>query len=134
MIRTARLLLPKILLTSLVFAGLSACNMETSNDVYMKGLEIEGHAERNVCRLVFDSDAKAHVLDSGKVKDCLDKNKEALALYEKAKDMGQTGLDFQYKLEDAQARVKKLEEMYRMVKMIETEQTLEEVGAPASGA
>jgi hypothetical protein len=129
MIRTARLLLPKILLTTLVFAGLSACNMETSNDVYMKGLEIEGQAEREVCRLVYDTGAKAHVLNSGKVKDCLEKNKQALTLYEKAKDMGQSGLDLQYKLEDAQARVKKLEEMYRMVKMIETEQTLTEVGA-----
>ncbi len=130
MLRNARLLLPKILLTTLVFAGAFACEMETSNDVYMRGLEIEGDAERNVCRLVYDTSSDAHVLNSGKVKECLDRNTEALALYEKAHEMGQGGIDLQYKLEDARARVKKLESMYKMVKMMETDQTLEEVGAP----
>lgn len=129
-IRPVRLLLPKIVLSTLVLAGVSACNMETANDVYMRGLEVEGDAERNVCRLVFDTAAKAHVLNSGKIKDCLDRNREALDLYEKAGEMGQTGLDFEYKLEDARSRVKKLESMYRTVKMMETDATLEEIGAP----
>lgn len=128
--RPARLLLPKIVLSVLTLAGAAACGLETANDVYMRGLEVEGDAERNVCRLVFDSAAKAHVLNSGKIKDCLDRNREALDLYEKAGEMGQTGLDFQYKLEDARSRVKKLESMYRTVKMMETDRTLEEIGAP----
>lgn len=124
------MLLPKVLITTLMCAGLFACNTETANDVYMRGLEVEGDAERNVCKLVWDSNEKAHVLNSGKINDCLERNREALVLYEKAKEMGQTGLDFQHKLEDAQARVAKLESMYKVVKMMETDQTLEKVNAP----
>jgi hypothetical protein len=70
------------------------------------------------------------VLDSGKIKDCLDRNREALVLYEKAAEMGQTGLDFQYKLEDARARVKKLESMYKTVKMMEKDRMLDEIESP----
>jgi len=90
-VRASNHLLTKIMLCTLMLAGtlhLGACGMETANDVYMRGLEVEGDAERNVCRLVFDSAAKAHVLNSGKVKDCLDRNREALDLYEKAAEMG----------------------------------------------
>ena len=100
-----------------------------STDV--EGIVREGKALAAIHpRLVFDSAAKAHVLNSGKVKDCLDRNREALDLYEKAAEMGQTGLDFEYKLEDARARVKRLEGMYKTIKMMETDQTLEEIGAP----
>jgi hypothetical protein len=127
---THRSHLPAFVLSFAALLGAAACGMQTANDVYLEGLRVEGDAERNVCRLVFDEAAHAHVLDSGKVLDCLERNREALALYEKAADMGQTGLDFRYKLEDARSRVEKLEEMYRMVKLMEKDHTLEEVHAP----
>jgi hypothetical protein len=127
--RTASLL-PQLLLAAVALDLVPGCQMETANDVYMNALAVEGDAERNVCRLVFDTEAKAHVLDSGKVKDCLERNREALTLYEKAEKMGQTGLDFQYKLEDARERVKKLESMYKTVKLMETDHAREQVGAP----
>lgn len=99
---------------------LSACG-PSSYDVYLEGLQIEGDAERNACRLVYDEKANAHILDSRKVAGCLERNQDALAKYEEAKRLGQEGKDFERSLEDARARVARLESMLRTVRMMESQ-------------
>jgi hypothetical protein len=102
--------------------------METATDLYMKGLEVEGAAERGPCKLLWDQAARVHTLNSGRVSECLAEQKKALSWYEKAAVKGQTGQDFQYQLEDARARVQKLESMLRTIQRMEADQIREEVG------
>ncbi len=102
-----------------VVALLTAACGPSSYDLYIEGLKIEGDAERNVCRLVYDEQANAHILSSDKIYACLERNREALEKYEEAERLGQTGKDFQRSLEDARDRVARLESMLRTVRSME---------------
>jgi len=104
--------------TVVMGASLAACG-PSSYDLYIEGLKIEGDAERNVCRLIYDEKANAHILSSGKIAACLERNREALEKYEQAEQQGQQGKDFERSLEDARDRVKRLESMHRTVRSME---------------
>lgn len=103
---------------TLVTISVGGCG-PSSYDLYIEGLKIEGDAERNVCRLVYDEQANAHILSSDKISVCLERNREALEKYEQAERAGQTGKDFQRSLEDARDRVARLESMLRTVRSME---------------
>lgn len=99
----------------------TGCNMESSTDVYLQGLQVEGRAEKKECKLVYDQESGTHVINSEKIAACLEKQKEALALYEKAGSMGHEGKDFDRTLAQAKDRTTKLESMYEQVKRMEAE-------------
>ena len=99
----------------------TGCNMETSTDVYLQGLQVEGRAEKQECKLVYDQESGTHVISSERIAACLEKQKEALALYEKAGSMGHEGKDYDRTLAQAQERTAKLESMYKQVKRMEGE-------------
>ncbi len=117
-----RPLFPLALVVALFGSALgTGCNMENSTDVYLQGLQVEGRAEKKECKLVYDQESGTHVISSEKIAACLEKQKEALALYEKAGQMGHEGKDFDRTLAEAKERTAKLESMYEQVKSMEGE-------------
>lgn len=98
----------------------SACKQEeTKHDLYMRGMAIEGEAERGECKLVYDSELQAHSLDGDKVQLCLAKIEEALALYEQAAQKGMDDVDFKHTYERAAQTRDKLQGMLKMVREME---------------
>ncbi len=100
------------------FGLASACG-ENKRELYMQGMKVEGEAERGVCKLIYDSDAQAHVLDGDQVLSCLRQTDEALALYERAAALGLADLDFVRTHEKAVARKKNLEMILKNVREME---------------
>jgi len=96
----------------------SACG-ENRRELYMQGMNIEGDAERGVCKLIYDSTAQAHVLDGDQVQSCLQRTEDALALYERAAALGLKEADFVRTHEKALERKKNLEMMLRAVREME---------------
>ncbi|MEM6296173.1 MAG: hypothetical protein AAGA54_33180 [Myxococcota bacterium] len=112
MLRTA---LALTLLSSVCAAG---CG-ESKYDVYMKGLEIEGDAERGPCKLTYEQGEHAARLDRGQLVHCLQETDKAIAQYDKAKSMGYEDADFTRVYDRAQARKVRLEQMIEMVGVME---------------
>lgn len=100
-------------------AGLGAGCGESKYDVYMKGLEIESEAEKGPCKLEYAEGEHAARLDRGQLAGCLAETNEAIAQYDKAKEMGYADVDFERVYERAQTRKARLEEMIEMVGRIE---------------
>ncbi len=105
-------------LVSVLCTGLSACG-ENKRELYMQGMKLEGEAERGVCKLIYDSEVQAHVLDGGQVLACLKQTEEALVLYERAAGLGLKDLDFVRTHEKALERKKNLEMMLKAVREME---------------
>jgi hypothetical protein len=95
---------------------------ETKYDVYMKGLEIEGEAERGHCALQYQQDAKAAVLSGDQVVLCLRETERALEYYDKAAQMGHADADFVAVHTRAKERKARLEGMLSIVRDMEREQ------------
>ena len=106
-----------ILLLALLLGG---CG-DTKYDVYMKGLEIEGEAERGHCALQYQADAKAAVLSGDQVVLCLRETEKALEYYDKAAQMGYDDPEFVKVHERAKERKKRLEGMLKTVREMERE-------------
>ncbi len=98
-----------------------ACgSSETKFDVYMKGMQIEGAAERGPCKLTFDGGVRAQTLSGDQVQDCLARQEEALELYEKARSMGMgEDVEFMATYTKAQERKANLESMLRQIRRME---------------
>lgn len=104
-----------------VFAGLmtSACG-ESASELYFRGIQIEGEASRGDCKLLYDQDVNAYMLDGDQVLSCLRRTEEALDLYEKATAMGgRRSTNFVESRDRAKARKQKLESMLRVIREIE---------------
>ncbi|MGB1276392.1 MAG: hypothetical protein ACPG77_11650 [Nannocystaceae bacterium] len=97
---------------------LSACG-ENRRELFNQGMKVEGDAERGVCKLVYDGEAQAHVLDGDQVQSCLQQTEEAIALYERAAALGLKEADFVRTHEKALDRKKDLEMMLRAVREME---------------
>jgi hypothetical protein len=119
------MILPRLsLLISLSAAfavGLGACgSSENKYDVYMKGLQIEGEAERGPCQLTFDGGMRAQTLSGDQVLQCLRRQEEAIAEYERAKAMGMDeDRDFVKTHERALERKQNLESMLKQIRRME---------------
>lgn len=103
----------------LVLALVAACGGESRRELYTQGMKIEGDAERGPCKVAYDMEAGANVLDGDQVQGCLKMQEEALALYERAAALGLKDVDFLRTREQAAARVKRLEGMLKMVREME---------------
>ncbi len=101
-----------------------ACGGPTQYDVFLEGQKIEGEAERGPCKLHYAPDATAAVINSEIVKTCLAETEKAIALYEKAQQMGYSGPDFDRVYERAKERRERLQSMLKMVSTMEKEQDL----------
>lgn len=106
-----------LLFGGLVF-GAIGCG-ETKYDVFMKGQEIEGDAERGPCKLTYAKGEHAAQLSRGQLTQCLDETEKAIVLYEKAKSMGYADLDFDKVYSRAKERKANLEQMIEMVAQME---------------
>ena len=104
---------------------------ETKYDIYMRGLEIEGDAERGPCKLTYAKGEHAARLSSGKLAACLIETEKALALYQQAADKGHADPDFKTVFARAKERKTRLEEMIAMVG--EMEKDAIEAAAPGGG-
>jgi hypothetical protein len=102
-----------------------ACKMESGYDVYLEGLKIAGAAEKGPCALVWDKQEQAHVLNSSKIRECIDEVDRALVYYEKAVEMGHDGQDVQTNIADTKHKLDKLNSMLRTIKRIEVTQEIE---------
>lgn len=85
----------------------------------MRGMAVEGDAERGPCKVAYDMNAGAAVLSGDQVQQCLTMQQEALALYEQAAAMGMKDLEFVRTRDQALARVKRLEGMLTTVREME---------------
>jgi hypothetical protein len=102
----------------------AACG-ENKRDVFMQGLEIEGAAERGPCKLHYAENAQAASLSGDMVDECLRQTEQALALYDKAAQLGLKDPEFITVYERAKERKQRLEQMLKMVRSIETDQIVQ---------
>jgi hypothetical protein len=102
----------------------AACG-ENKRDVFMQGLEIEGAAERGPCKLHYTENAQAASLSGDMVDECLRQTEQALALYDKAAQLGLKDPEFVTVHERAKERKQRLEQMLKMVRSIETDQIVQ---------
>lgn len=97
---------------------LGACAVgcgESKYDVYMRGLKIEGDAERGPCKLQYAKGEHAARLDRSQLTACLVETDKALAEYEKAKQQGYDEAEFNTVYDRAKERRARLEQMIEMV-------------------
>ena len=76
-----------------------ACG-QSKHEVFLEGQKIEGDAERGACKLQYEPDVQAQVINTEIVSTCLAETEKAIALYEKAKSMGYDDADFQRVYDD----------------------------------
>ncbi|MGH1347000.1 MAG: hypothetical protein ACRBN8_35875 [Nannocystales bacterium] len=101
-------------LLGLLLGSQLACG-ESSYDVYMRGLEIEGDAERGPCKLHYEKGEHAARLDRSQLTTCLVETQRAIAEYEKAKALGYSEAGFTKVYDRAHEREARLEQMIEMV-------------------
>jgi uncharacterized lipoprotein len=102
------------IVTAVVLSTLAGCG-ESKYDVYMRGLEIEGDAERGPCKLHYAQGEHAARLDRSQLTSCLQETERAIAEYEKAKSMGYADTEFTKVYDRAHERKARLEQMIEMV-------------------
>lgn len=107
-------MMSRLLIVAPLVALLVGCG-ESSYDVYMRGLEIEGDAERGPCKLHYAKGEHAARLDKSQLTTCLVETQRAIAEYEKAKTMGYAEAGFAKVYERAHEREARLEQMIEMV-------------------
>jgi hypothetical protein len=108
------------LLVGAVMSTAGCSKQESRHDLYMRAMTLEGAAERGECKLAYDQEAAAHVLDGDQIQSCLRALDEALALYDRAHERGLKDLDFVRARERAQQRRTKIQGMLRVVREMET--------------
>jgi len=104
----------RLLLFAVAVGAFVGCG-ESKYDVYMRGLEIEGNAERGPCKLHYEQGEQAARLDRSQITTCLKETQLAIEQYEKAKQMGYEDADFTRVYERAKERKGRLESMIEMV-------------------
>lgn len=98
---------------------------ETKYDVFMRGLQLEGEAERGPCKMMWDAESQHHVINAAQINACLKAQEEALAVFEEAKGMGYTGPDFDRVYLRAGERRDRLKQMLKWVANREKEHLIE---------
>lgn len=116
------LIVVRQVLVGMALALLASGCGESKYDVYMKGLEIEGEAERGPCKLQYAEGAPQATLSGDQVAWCLKETERALELYDKAASMGYEDAEFQRVHQRAKDRKKRLESMVEMVREMERDQ------------
>jgi hypothetical protein len=111
------------LVLALVLAG---CG-ENRRDVYAKGLEVEAEAERGACRVHYEQELGASVINGDIIAECLRLTELALSYFDRAAELGLKDIDFVEVHERARARKKNLEGMLTMVRDMEREQVKDEI-------
>ncbi len=96
---------------------------ENKRDVFLKGLEIEGAAERGPCRLHYQSSTQPAALSGDTVQECLELTEQALREYDKAASLGLKDPEFVSVHDRAKERKARLEAMLKTVRMMERGQT-----------
>jgi hypothetical protein len=105
--------------------SLLACG-ENRRDIFQRGLEIEGAAERGPCALQFDEKAKAVSLNGDDIAACLHETERALELYEQARAKGlESDPEFVRIYEQAKVRKEKLGSMLKQVRLMENDQLVD---------
>lgn len=112
-----------MLLVPVVLALVATACGENKRDVFMKGLEIEGTAERGPCRLHYQTGNQPAVLSGDTVQECLELTEQALREYDKAASLGLKDPEFVTVHERAKERKARLEAMLKTVRMMERGQT-----------
>ncbi len=97
---------------------LAACG-ESPRDVYMQGLTREREAEKGPCKLMFDKELGANVLSGDQIQTCLKGQEEAIAIYDRALQLGIKDPEFQVTYDRAQERAKRLRSMLTVVREME---------------
>lgn len=99
---------------------------ENKRDVFLRGLEIEGAAEKGPCRLHYAENAQAASLSGDNVADCLRETERAIVEYDRAAALG-LGKDPEFieVYDRAQVRRTRLESMLRHVRAMETSQMVD---------
>ncbi len=114
-----------VALVALVASLLAGCG-ENRRDVFLRGLEIEGAAEKGPCRLHYAENAQAAALTGDNVAECLRQTDLAIAEYEQAGAMGlDTEPDFIATYDRAKQRRDRLASMLKNVRAIETSQMVD---------
>ncbi|MBV1862777.1 MAG: hypothetical protein KUG77_30425 [Nannocystaceae bacterium] len=104
----------RLLIAAVVLGSLLGCG-ENKHDIYMRGLEIEGAAERGPCKLHYAQGEHAARLDRSQLTTCLVETQRAIAEYEKAKTLGYADAGFKKVYDRAYERETRLEDMIEMV-------------------
>ena len=118
----------RTLLGVLLVAAACSGGGKTRHDLYMAGMQKEGEAERGPCKLVFDGAAKAQVLSTTRLKECLRLQNEAIDLYEQAAAKGLSDDPaFTQTYTRAKQRRKNLESMIANLQRMERIQLEDEV-------
>jgi hypothetical protein len=112
---------------ALSFALLLAACGENRRDVYAKGLEIEAEAERGACRVHYEKELGASVINGDIISECLRLTELALSYFDKAAELGLTDVDFVEVHERARERKARLDGMLKMVRQMEREQTKNDI-------
>lgn len=104
----------------------AACG-ENRRDVYAKGLEVEAEAERGACRVHYQKEIGASVINGDIISECLRLTELALSYFDKAAEMGLSDVDFVEVHERARDRKARLDGMLKMVREMEREQTKDDI-------
>ena|SRR5690349_24633273 len=112
---------------ALSFALLVAACGEDRRDVYAKGLEVEAEAERGACRVHYQKEIGASVINGDIISECLRLTELALSYFDKAAEMGLSDIDFVEVHERARERKARLDGMLKMVREMEREQTKDDI-------
>lgn len=105
--------------------GFVACG-ENKRDVFLRGLEIEGAAEKGPCKLHYAENAQAASLSGNDVAECLRQTELAIVEYEKAKSMGLGGdPEFDSVYDRSKVRRERLASMLKHVRAMETDQAVQ---------
>lgn len=109
----------------LIATGGGCQKKETKYDVFLRGLQLEGEAERGPCKLMWDAEAQHHVINAAQINACLEAQVAALEVYEEAKAMGYAGPDFERVHARALERQARLKQMLDWVGDREQEKLIE---------
>lgn len=125
MIRTTETSSALALALALACTLLLGCG-ENRRDIFQRGLEIEGAAEKGPCALQFDEKAKAVSLNGDDIAACLRETERAIELYEQAKAKGlESDPEFVRIYEQSKLRKEKLASMLKQVRLMENEQLVD---------
>lgn len=95
---------------------------ESPYEIFVKGLEIEGEAERGACKLQFSDQVQAHTISGDQVAWCLKELEKALVYYDQAAAKGYEDENFKRVHARALERKQRLESMLKAVRGMEREQ------------
>lgn len=99
---------------------------ENKRDVFLRGLELEGAAEKGPCKLHYAENAQAASLSGDDVAECLRLTEQAIVEYERAAALGlASDPEFVEVYDRAKLRRGRLQSMLKHVRAMETDQLVD---------